>query len=201
MQPFHHQATRMALGAVVLLMIGSCRGPQSLDAAIRPSDEASYLRLASESNGSVVEAYYRQRAEMKQITLDEARQEDIHLSTSKNPFDSKRDQAAVSRGAVIYKYQCASCHGFEGDGRGPDMPVYLPEMDFRRFGRRFSITLHGGAPTKWFDAVLNGCTSDTRSDTGETIEMSAYGDQLAREQIWQVVTYLQSFESSGQERD
>lgn len=191
----HQRTIQLATGIIVLLMIGSCKGPQSLEKAIRPTDETDYLTLARESDGLIREAFYLQQAEKFQDTPEEARKKDIQLSRLKNPFDAKNDLIAVSRGAVLYKYQCASCHGFAADGQGPDMPVYLPEMDFRRPGRRFSITLHGGAPKKWFRVISEGVKVDAAdNEAGVELEMPAYDTLLSREQIWLVVTYLQSFE-------
>jgi mono/diheme cytochrome c family protein len=189
---WHRAIFLLSAGAAVGLF-GSCRGPAALDAAIRPADEAAYFALASHADPSLREAFYQHQAESKGMTVEQARRADAAVSATRNPFHAGRDAAAVSRGAVIYRNQCARCHGFAAEGIGPDLPIYRPAMDFRRFGRRFSVTLHGGAPKKWFKVIADGVTVPAEdNESGMPLEMPAFGDVLAREQIWLVVTYLQS---------
>jgi mono/diheme cytochrome c family protein len=64
-------------------------------------------------------------------------------------------------------------------------------MNFHRFGVRFAVTLHGGAPRKWFDRISNGVVGPPA--------MPAFKDTLAREQIWLTVTYLQSLDADVKE--
>lgn len=176
----------IALLACVLLTL-SCSGPQPLSRAIRPSDETAYLHLLDSPDGPR-EAFYQWRASRQDVSVEAARTADEQVSDSRNPFNARKDPVAVSRGAVIYKHQCLRCHGVNVDGKGPETASPTSEMDFRRFGRRFSITLHGGAPSSWFAAILDGTDS-------EPMVMPPFKDVLAREQIWQAVTYLQSFET------
>ncbi len=187
---------RIVWAGVLAGLLGSCKGPAALDVALRPGDETAFLAMMSGPDGTPREAFYRNRAEERTVTVEQARQTDADLSTTRNPFNARNDLDAVSRGAAIYKHQCARCHGFDAGGTGPDLPIYRPAMDFRRFGRRFGVTLHGGAPRKWFGVIADGVTVAAEDNkAGMPLEMPAYRDELAREQIWLVVTYLQSFES------
>ena len=88
-----------------------------------------------------------------------------------------------------------SCHGADAKGSGPEMTQSTEEMNFHRFSTRFAVTLHGGAPSKWFRVIDEGVASETGVDVeGRPLVMKPFHDILAREQIWLVVTYLQSLE-------
>ncbi len=69
-----------------------------------------------------------------------------------------------------------------------------------QFGKRFAVTLHGGAPRAWFKKISEGFGAPVTYPTGPGTAMPAFKDVLAREQIWLVITYLQSLDAYAEKR-
>jgi len=69
-----------------------------------------------------------------------------------------------------------------------------PTKDFHAFGKRFAVTLHKGAPRSWFRKINEGYGDTVTYPDGAGPAMPAFGQKLAREQIWLVITYLQSLD-------
>ena len=180
------------LGAAV----SGCSGPQPLDLAIDPRDEAAYAATCEAPGETPRHAFLAARAAQRGIPFEEADRFDRAISPTENPFQARSDQPAVSRGAVIYRHECMVCHGEHADGRGGQMPVQLESMDFHRFSQRVLITLKGGAKEKWFRTISQGVTVDAKDPEGAvySVAMPAFSDRLAREQIWLAITYLQSLD-------
>jgi mono/diheme cytochrome c family protein len=188
---------RRAVAWGLLAALAGCSGPQSLSTATRPEDKQAYAQALAKHPNSPRDAFFAWKvSEGADAGKHADAASDEELSETKNPF-SRKDLAAVSRGAVIYQAHCVSCHGENADGRGPAMPQALPKMDFHTFGKRFAITLHGGAPKKWFRMISDGYTSDVRNPDGTVNAMPAFRDVLAREQIWLAITYLQSLDKDA----
>lgn len=184
----------MVVGNAVLLL-SCCAGPRSLDSAIIAADEQAYLGAVSGSSSTPRDLFFRERAAQSHQSVEQVMAADLALSTTKNPFSARKDPTAVSRGAVIYKYNCMNCHGVHADGRGPESVEPTEPMDFHRFSTRFAVTLHGGAPSRWFRVIDEGTVSESGQDPlGNPLVMESFHDTLAREQIWLVVTYLQSLQ-------
>jgi len=171
-----------------------CSGPQPLSVAIRPIDEQGYQQYLNQHPQSPRDAYFAWKSATEGGSIETVTQNDAQLGVTKNPFDAHRDPLAVSRGAVVYKAHCLSCHGENVDGKGPAMPEPTPKMDFHRFGKRFASTLHRGAPKAWFRKIHDGYTSKHINPDGSQSKMPALGELLAREQIWLAITYLQSLD-------
>lgn len=180
--------------AVGLLGVGACSGPQPLNVAIRAADESAYTEALDQHASSPRDAFLAWKASLTGKPVAELATADAALSTTSNPFNANRDPVAVSRGAVIYKAHCMRCHGEEVRGGGKDMLPEHPCKDFHAFGKRFAVTLHGGAPRAWFGKISEGFGPEVRYPGGSSRAMPAFGDQLAREQIWLVITYLQSLD-------
>lgn len=195
-----HLGARVLIAAGVALGVLSCAGPQPLDVAINQPDEDAYRAHLSASAGNAASAYANWMAEERGTTAAKVLNADEQLSTTRNPFDAYRDPEAVSRGAVLYKLHCADCHADDARGRGPRMPADYPAPDFRTFGKRFASTLHRGAPKKWFRVIRDGSGEDSRDTGSGRAEMPAFGHALTREQIWLVITYLQSLDVHAQRR-
>jgi mono/diheme cytochrome c family protein len=202
MEPFMLNGRRAAIivtGVAGLATAGllSCEGPQPLDRAINPADESAYRDLQSAGTETPGQAFLRMRATDLGVTVEEARQRDSALSTTANPFNARRDQSAVSRGAVIYSHECVACHGENVDGRGPALPIAMPSLDFHRTTMRLDITAHGGAVKSWFRTIQGGAIAREKGPDGSpiTLTMPAFENRLAREQIWLVITYLQSLDT------
>jgi len=186
----------MLVFAVPLILVaGSCSGPQPLHDAIDPADEQAYLSSFRDGLQTPRDAFYEARAAATKQPIAQVRDSDSAFSEEENPFDAGDDAAAVSRGAVIYKYNCMNCHGKDADGRGPDMTVTTDAMDFHRFAMRFAVTLHRGAPSRWYRVIADGTTSATAGPDGKPLVMEPFRDRLSREQIWEVITYLQSLDA------
>ena len=180
------------LGALALA--GGCSGPQPLSRAIRPADEQAYAQALAGGSATPRQAYFAWRSATSGKSVDELATLDAAISTTSNPFKARSDVDAVSRGAVLFKAHCASCHGENVDGRGPAMKVALDNMDFHSFSKRFAATLHGGAPKTWFQKINDGYTAQATNPDGTPIAMPPFRDVMAREQIWLTITYLQSLD-------
>ncbi len=190
-------ARRVAVLLFVLYLgvtIWGCSGPQPLSVAIRPVDEQGYRQSLNQHPQSPRDAYFTWKLVTEGGSIETIARDDAQLSATKNPFDAHRDPVAVSRGAVVYKAHCLSCHGENVDGRGVAMLEPIPKMDFHTFGKRFASTLHRGAPKAWFRKISEGYTSKHINADGSQSKMPAMGETLAREQIWLAITYLQSLD-------
>lgn len=54
----------------------------------------------------------------------------------------------LERGEELYIHYCATCHGIEGDGRGPSSPgLWPPPRDFRKATFKYAGTSGQGLPT------------------------------------------------------
>lgn len=195
--------TRLAIHALASLicMCGSCGGPQPLRVAIDPRDESEYLKRLNAAAGDGRAAYVAWMAEERQAPEAAILAADGQLSSTRNPFDAHEDVQAVSRGAVIYKMHCARCHGTDAQGRGPSTLPEYPAPDFHSFAKRFAATLHRGAPRKWFRVIRDGDGDPVDYPDGRTSAMPSFSDSLTREQIWLVITYLQSLDMHAKGAD
>lgn len=185
---------RLIAGVFFALFAGGCSGPPALSRAILPEHERAYVEAISASPESPRRGFLAWRARQRSVAIDEAERQDAALSSTRNPFNANRDRDAVSLGAVIYARHCARCHGEHADGRGPDALPEAPCPDFHSPATRFAVTLHAGAPRAWFARIRDGHGPRVMYPTGESTAMPAFGDQLSNEQIWLVVTYLQSID-------
>ncbi len=179
---------------MVLLVLASCAGPQSLKIAIDPVDEDGYVNQLNKVNGDARLGFAHWMAELRGSSLEEVLAADETLAMTKNPFDAHKDPRAVSRGAVMYKLHCARCHGVDADGKGASAMPQYPPTSFKTSGKRFAAGLHRGAPKKWFRVISGGSGDVIKYPGGSTRAMPAFGDQMTREQIWLTITYLQSLD-------
>lgn len=188
--------TGLSMLLSTVLLLWACSGPQPLSRAIRADDQAQYEKMVPTSTTSPRTAFLEQRAKEKGISYAEAERLDQALPTNANPFSARKDPSAVSRGAVLFQANCVNCHGPNADGAGTDLAQPVPELSFHDFGTRFAVTLHGGAPRKWFRIINEGADPLEVDWTDQLIVMQSYKDRLAREQIWLLVTYLQSIDAT-----
>jgi cytochrome c oxidase cbb3-type subunit III len=92
-----------------------------------------------------------------------------------NPFEG--DKRAMEEGRRLYDWMnCSGCHFAGGGGIGP--PLMNDDWTY------------GGRPDQIFDSIAAGRANG----------MPAYGGKLASEQIWHIVTYVQSLSEDRQER-
>jgi mono/diheme cytochrome c family protein len=192
------QRQAAAAGTVLAAAAAGCSGPQPLAVAIRPADESGYGEALRQNPQSPRHAFFEWKSRTSGKPVTELARLDELLTSTSNPFSARSDHDAASRGAVVYKEHCASCHGENADGRGPAMPLALPGMDFHAFDKRLAATIHGGAPKAWFQKINEGFTSETPGAEGKPVTMPAFGQTLAREQVWLTITYLQSLDMNAQ---
>jgi len=196
----HARRTRQTIGVLtpvaLAVLVGSCSGPQPLSNAIRLQDEQDYTAMLAGTDQTPAQAFLATKAKDLGISIEEARRQDEAISTKHNPFHARRDPSAVSRGAVIFKHECISCHGEHADGRGPALPVPLNSINFHKTGLRFDITIRGGSASKWFHTIQTGKEAHTKDEACNpvTITMPGFHDRLTKEQTWLAVTYLQSMD-------
>lgn len=185
---------RLVVLVLLASVLGSCAGPQPLSVAIIPRDETEYLAFANDANLNGRQAFANWMSRERGKSPEEILRLDSQISDTRNPFDAYDDVQAVSRGAVIYTIHCLRCHGEDARGHGPATLEGYPANDFKSLGSRFAATLHRGAPRKWFRVIRDGSGDVVRYPDQETTAMPPFEDQLAKEQIWQVITYLQSLD-------
>lgn len=100
-----------------------------------------------------------------------------NAADEKNPLTP--DQATVAAGKQVYGKKCERCHGPGGLGDGKDAdPDSQQDMDLT-VPRRAARNPDGVV----FYKVFNGRAKP---------KMPAQKDELSKEQIWQVVTYVQT---------
>jgi mono/diheme cytochrome c family protein len=98
-------------------------------------------------------------------------------ATKQNPL--KADEKTLAAGKAVFKQKCQKCHGPGGLGDGPDAdPDAAGDMDLTN-PKRAERNTDGVV----FYKVLNGRGNP---------KMPAFKDELGEEQIWQVVTYVQT---------
>jgi mono/diheme cytochrome c family protein len=95
----------------------------------------------------------------------------------KNPFAG--DPKAVDTGKTLFKKHCERCHGPGGKGDGPDAdPDVQEDMDLT-VARRAARNPDGVV----FYKMWNGRAKP---------KMPAVKDDLSKEQVWQIVSYVQT---------
>lgn len=95
--------------------------------------------------------------------------------TKKNPLTP--DEQTLAAGRALYKDKCARCHGPGGLGDGPDGD---PELEMNLTEPKRAARNPDGVV---FYKVLNG--------RGRP-KMPAFKDELTEQQIWTIVTYVQT---------
>lgn len=91
-----------------------------------------------------------------------------------NPVDATPQ--SIARGQSLYTQYCASCHGINGDGNGPEAPnLVVKPVDFR-------LHLPYHQDMFFFNVISNGLG---------TI-MPGWSAQISEEDRWNIINYLQS---------
>jgi mono/diheme cytochrome c family protein len=96
---------------------------------------------------------------------------------AKEPNPVKPSAASIAQGKKIYGYDCAMCHGADGDGKGDlaaDMKLKLPDY-------RDLAALKDKTDGELFYIIKNG-----KGD------MPAEGDRAKPDDIWNLVNYIRS---------
>jgi mono/diheme cytochrome c family protein len=96
---------------------------------------------------------------------------------TKNPLTV--DEKVLAAGKKVFGDKCQKCHGSKGLGDGPDAdPEHIEEMNLTN-AKRADRNPDGVV----FYKVLNGRRKP---------KMPAFKEELSAEQIWSVVSYVQS---------
>lgn len=101
-----------------------------------------------------------------------------------------RDGAKVALGAKIYAQHCAACHGARLEGQ-PNWREKLPSG-------RMPAPPHDESGHTWHhpDAVLFGITkygvTPKYAPPGYQSDMPGFGDRLSDDEIWAVLSFIQS---------
>jgi mono/diheme cytochrome c family protein len=90
----------------------------------------------------------------------------------------KATAASIAIGKKKYGYDCAMCHGTEGDGKG-DLAI---DMKLKMLDYRDPATLKSVTDGEMFYVIKNGNGS----------EMPSEADRLKDEDIWNLVNYIRS---------
>ena len=89
---------------------------------------------------------------------------------------------SLARAKAIYSYDCVSCHGVKGDGKGDlakDMALAVPDFTD-------PATLQNKSDKELFDIIRYG-----------TLQMPAEGDRATPDEVWNLVLYCRSFAQKG----
>jgi mono/diheme cytochrome c family protein len=89
--------------------------------------------------------------------------------------------AAARDAPTLYSRYCAPCHGAEGRGDGPNA-AYLPVRPAPHADRAY---MSRRSDDRLFDAIYSG-----GYPLGRSVTMPAYGETLARPEVWSLVRYL-----------
>jgi mono/diheme cytochrome c family protein len=101
--------------------------------------------------------------------------------TTKNPLTV--DAKVLTAGKAVFKEKCQKCHGAAGKGDGPDAdPDVQEDMDLTN-PKRAARNTDGVV----FFKIMNGRKKP---------KMPAQKDDLTKEQVWAVVSYVQSLRKS-----
>jgi mono/diheme cytochrome c family protein len=95
----------------------------------------------------------------------------------KQPNPVKPSPASVAQGKKIYGYDCAMCHGADGDGKG-DLAV---DMKLKLADYRDPATLKDRTDGELFYIIKNGKG-----------EMTAEGDRAKPDDVWNLVNFIRS---------
>jgi mono/diheme cytochrome c family protein len=115
----------------------------------------------------------------KETTKDQPPAEfKIPPEASAKPNPVKPNPDSIARGKKLYGYDCAMCHGKDGDGKGDMASDFKNVTDFTK-----PESLKGRSDGDLFYITRNGKGQD----------MPPEGDRAKDEDIWHMVNYVRSF--------
>jgi mono/diheme cytochrome c family protein len=100
----------------------------------------------------------------------------------KLPNPVKPTPASLAQGKKSYGYDCAVCHGQDGDGKG-DLAA---DMKLKLADYRDPAALKAMTDGEMFYIIKNGKG-----------EMTGEGDRAKTDEIWNLVNYVRSFAKKG----
>lgn len=106
----------------------------------------------------------------------------IPPEASKLPNPVKPTPTSLAQGKKTYGFDCAMCHGKEGDGKGD----IAGDMKSKLSDYRDPAALKDLTDGDLFYIIKNGKG-----------EMTGEGDRLKNDEIWNIVNYVRSFAKKG----
>jgi mono/diheme cytochrome c family protein len=115
------------------------------------------------------------------------RKEQVVMHGVPQPYASMRDprpdtQAKLEHGRAIFERHCAACHGWTGEGTGPDAFAQIPApADLEWLAR---------TPSKRAQPYMYW----TIAEGGRSFEsdMPAFKGSLSKQDIWSVIAYIRA---------
>jgi mono/diheme cytochrome c family protein len=102
----------------------------------------------------------------------------VPADAAKLPNPVKATAASTAQAKKTYGYDCAMCHGTDGDGKG-DLAA---DMKVKMLDYRDSSALKDKTDGELFYIIKNGMG-----------EMPSEGDRAKPDEIWNLVIYIRSF--------
>jgi len=125
-----------------------------------------------------------------QLGLDEAaaRERDAALSTEL-PAETRADSEMRREAAALWRDLCASCHGARGRVEDTALPDADEVRDWGSFGSDFAFLVAGDG----LRAVVYRRIAVGGDREGNPNAMPGWSHALSREQIWALVSLIESF--------
>lgn len=106
----------------------------------------------------------------------------IPAEAAKLPNPVKPTPASLAQGKKSYGFDCAMCHGKDGDGKGD----LAEDMKLKLVDYRDPAALKDFTDGELFYIIKNGKG-----------EMTGEGDRAKSDEIWDMVNYVRSFAKKG----
>jgi mono/diheme cytochrome c family protein len=106
----------------------------------------------------------------------------IPAEAAKLPNPVKPTQASLAQGKKSYGFDCAMCHGKDGDGKGD----LAEDMKLKLADYRDPEALKDFTDGELFYIIKNGKG-----------EMTGEGDRAKSDEVWNLVNYVRSFAKKG----
>jgi len=116
-----------------------------------------------------------------------ARKQQVIMRGLPKPYSSLRDSspdttAKLRRGAYVFERHCSSCHGWNGEGAGPEAFALVPAPA--------DLEWLAGSPKAKADPYMYWAVAEG-GDRFES-DMPAFKGTLQRNDIWSVVAYIRA---------
>ena len=155
--------------------MSGCSGPQQ---AIVAADAMPHLGPT----------WFSYRAQTLGIDAEAAKARDGALPEDAPPADAVFDRALAEESALIWREQCARCHGLNGRLEG--VPPMEPEPKrWGGMGPQMGFFFGGD---KMRAGIYRSIADGKKAESGK-ITMPAWRGVLSREQMWGLVRHIEGF--------
>ncbi len=159
---------------VSVALVSSCAGPSHITA---PADAAALLG----------DAWFEARAKQLAITAEAAKTRDAAFSASEPPDPDMLGHFVREQGAAIWAEQCSRCHGIDGEPPPGQQP---PAKKWGTMGTTMGFFFGGDKMRAGIFRIIT--EGGKQHEDGTASAMPAWGETLAREQIWALVYHIES---------